>query len=146
LVESIFFAVYAREGGAFSSHCFSSQWECNRTVVFQYPNRYTILHVACTSTFYAHFHNNCIQTQGKYNLSYCKTNYNCRVWNHSVGFCTLWELGSQHIYNVTMKQTIVGFATLFSCACVGQIYCFSFINIFLKQTGWVVGIHYLLLD
>jgi len=60
--------------------------------LFQYPNRYTTLHVACTSTFYAHFHHNCTRTKGKYNLSYCKTNCNCWVWNQSVWFCTLWEL------------------------------------------------------
>ena len=31
------------------------------------------------------------RTQGKYNHSSCKTNCNCWGWNHSVGFCTLWN-------------------------------------------------------
>ena len=46
------------------SHCFSSQWKSLSTVVFQYPIRYTILHVVCTSTwslapFIQQFNNNC---------------------------------------------------------------------------------------
>lgn len=45
-----------------------------------------------------------------------------------------------------MKQAIVGFTTFFPVhVYIGQIYCFSSINLFLKRTGWVVGIHYLLL-
>ena len=70
------------------------------TVVFQYPFGYTILHVVGTSTwllapFMQHF-TTIVQwmawrTQRKYNPSFCKTNCNCWVWNHSVGYCTLWK-------------------------------------------------------
>ena len=82
------------------SHWFSSQWKSFSTVVFQYPIRYTILHVFCTSTwslapFIQHFHNNCtmddLKNPTEIQLFILQDKLQLLGMVQFCCFCTLWK-------------------------------------------------------
>jgi len=96
------------------SHCFSSQWKSFSTIVFQYPIRYTILHVVCTSTwslapFIQHFHSNCTMddlknpTEIQLFILQDKLQLLGMVQFSWILFIVKILGITQHIYNVTLK-------------------------------------------
>jgi len=94
------------------SHWFSSQWKSFSTVVFQYPIRYTILHVVCTSTwslapFIQHFHNNCtmdnLKNPTEIQLFILQDKLQLLGMVQFCCFCTLWKYWELSYYPTRLQ-------------------------------------------